>query len=339
MIFQSGGPSSPAGQLSQLCIEGSFQDATKINELSTISDVITTEIEHINAEALKELEKTGCNVQPTAQTLLTIQDKFLQKVHLQANGVPLADFTETPNIASAHDAGVQFGYPFMLKNKKMAYDGKGNAVVHNAADVESAFIKLGGTELYAERMVPFIAELAIMVVRTSTGVLEYPVVETVQKDNICHIVTAPAQISPLAMKAAQAVALSAVNSFEGRGVYGVEMFLLNDDSVLLNEVAPRFATYVINCFKRSTLDSAIDDARWWAMILPACLHVCMSACLYVCMFTCLHVCMPVCLPAWMAVSSRYLYSAPSPCSPCGILHHSIGCDLFICILFYSLPPP
>ncbi|KAJ1415345.1 ATP-grasp domain-containing protein, partial [Ochromonadaceae sp. CCMP2298] len=233
------GPSSPAGQLSHLCIEGSFTDAGKVKELSSISDVVTTEIEHINADALAELEATGHVVQPTSQTLRIIQDKYEQKVHLAASDIPLPEFMSTPDVKAAELAGLRFGYPFMLKNRKLAYDGKGNAVVRTPEEVGLCFGKLGGSEIYAEKWAPFIKELAVMVVRTREGVVSYPVVETVQTDNVCHIVTAPAQISPSALLAAEAVASRAISCFQGYGVYGVEMFLMNDETVLLNEIAPR----------------------------------------------------------------------------------------------------
>lgn len=234
-----GGPGSPAGQLSHLCIEGGFRDVEKIKELASISDVITTEIEHVNTVALSELESAGKVVHPSPKTIALIQDKYQQKLLMQSVNVPLPEFMDTPDLQSATEAGLRFGYPFMLKNKKLAYDGRGNAVVKTAEDVRIQFEKLGGSDIYAEKFVPFVKELAVMVVRTSISVLEYPVVETVQRDNICHIVTAPAQISQTAMRAALTVARDAVSNLEGNGVFGVEMFLLNDDTVVLNEIAPR----------------------------------------------------------------------------------------------------
>lgn len=135
----------------------------------------------------------------------------------------------------------------MLKNRRLAYDGKGNAVVLNEEKLIDAVKKLIGPadikstslDLYAEKWVPFKKELAVMVVRTSEGVLCYPVVETIQKDNVCHIVIAPAQIPESVSAAATEAALSAIASYNGLGIYGVELFMLQDDSILLNEIAPR----------------------------------------------------------------------------------------------------
>jgi phosphoribosylaminoimidazole carboxylase len=246
-ILDPQGSNSPAGQLSNLSIEGSFQDKNnnKIKELAAISDVVTTEIEHIDTIALEELENKGHVVHPNFSTIRLIQDKYLQKNHLAEHGIPLPDYMETSTIAAAKEAGLKFGYPFMLKNKKLAYDGRGNALVKSIDTLEQAYTQLGGSldgdsDLYAEKWVPFVKELAVMVVRTIEGrVITYPVVETIQHNNICHIVIAPAQVPPPATQAALEVAHKAIASLSGAGIFGVELFLLNDETCILNEIAPR----------------------------------------------------------------------------------------------------
>lgn len=140
----------------------------------------------------------------------------------------------------------------MLKTKRLAYDGRGNFVVKTPADIPRAIMSLvgsrdsgSGNELYAEKFVEFTKELAVMVVKghhTSSpkhNLASYPVVETIQRDNICHLVIAPAQVDGLIAEKAQQLALKAVTHLEGSGIYGVEMFLLKDGSVVLNEIAPR----------------------------------------------------------------------------------------------------
>lgn len=80
----------------------------------------------------------------------------------------------------------------------------------------------------------------MIVVKTKDSVLSYPTVETVQEDSICKLVYAPARnVSDAINKKAQELARNAVAAFEGKGVFGVEMFLLEDDSILLCEIASR----------------------------------------------------------------------------------------------------
>lgn len=204
-----------------------------------MSDILTVEIEHVNVASLADLASMERTVHPNHTTIQIIQDKLRQKEFLRDRDVPIADFLDVRSVEDAKQAGEQFGYPFILKNRKLAYDGRGNTVVKDASQLESQFHRLGGVDLYAERWVSYAKELAVMVVRCKEGVLTYPVVETVQKDSVCHLVIAPANISPSLQRTALAVAESAVECFDGLGVYGVEMFLLHDDSVIVNEIAPR----------------------------------------------------------------------------------------------------
>ncbi len=220
-------------------IEGSFRDEAKVLELAGISDLLTVEIEHINCDALDAAIAQGTPVQPLPQTLRVIQDKYAQKVYLAARGIPLPEFCNVPDLEAAYAAGREFGYPLMLKAKRLAYDGKGNAVAKTEEDVAGAFEQLGGGDLYAEKWAPFVKELAVMVVRSASEVRPYPVVETVQKDNICHTTITPAQLSATASDKALAVASQAVAALEGAGIFGVELFLMPDDTILLNEIAPR----------------------------------------------------------------------------------------------------
>ncbi|RYH17975.1 ATP-grasp domain-containing protein, partial [archaeon] len=225
--------------MASFCIEGSFQDPHKIKELASISDVITTEIEHVNTDILEELEKAGYVVRPNARTVRLIQDKYAQKVHLAKHDIAVPDFMSTADVQEAREAGLRYGYPFVLKNRRLAYDGRGNYVVKSEEDLPLAFDTLGSSEIYAEKWVPFVKELAVMVVRTKDQIMCYPVVETVQQDSICHLVTAPAQISQTANQHAVEIATKAVSTLDGIGIYGVELFLLTDDTVVVNELAPR----------------------------------------------------------------------------------------------------
>lgn len=233
-------PNAPAGQVASQHIIGSFRDPQKIAELAQHCDVVTVEIEHVDTDALETLEKQGVAVQPSARTVRLIQDKYAQKQHFDAIGIPLAPFVDVPDEEAAYQAGETLGYPFILKAKKLAYDGRGNAVVRTKEDVPQAVKVLGGQALYAEGWIPFTKELAVMIGRGLDGsVSAYPVVETIQKDNICHIVSAPASIPTSSARQAQEIALKAISSLDGAGIFGVELFLEANGTVLLNEVAPR----------------------------------------------------------------------------------------------------
>ena len=243
------GEQSPAGQVAEMSVKGSFQDAEKIKELASKCDILTLEVEHVNAHALEDLHQKGVPVQPLPFVVKLIQDKYDQKVHLQKHGVPLPDFEKVDSEEQLHKIGEKFSYPMMLKSRFGAYDGKGNAVVPNAAGIPAAWEKLGGKEgkkLYVEKWAPFKMELAVMVARgvdetMNVSMRTYPVVHTVQRDSVCFTcLTPPVGVTQKEQELAQKIATDAIKSFgDARGIFGVEMFLLEDGGVLLNEIAPR----------------------------------------------------------------------------------------------------
>ncbi|KAI3757624.1 hypothetical protein L6452_05166 [Arctium lappa] len=232
----------PASSICHHHMVGSYDDSTTVEEFAKRCGILTVEIEHVDADTLEKLEKQGVDCQPKASTIRIIQDKFLQKVHFSGHGIPLPKFMQIDDQESAKRAGHQFGYPLMVKSRRLAYDGRGNAVAKSEEELTSAINALGGYGhgLYAEQWAPFVKELAVIVARgRSDSILCYPVVETVHRENICHIVKAPANESWKIMKLATDIASRAVASLEGAGVFAVELFLTEDGEILLNEVAPR----------------------------------------------------------------------------------------------------
>lgn len=233
---------SPAKQISNHDghVEGSFKDPAAIRELAKTCDVVTVEIEHVDTQVLEEIA-SNVPVEPHWRTLRTIKDKYAQKLHLHKHGIPTAESVELKGNDEAEIKAVsdKFGYPFMLKSKTEAYDGKGNFPVFSEKDVPAAAKALGKNPLYAEKWAKFTKELAVMVVKTKNGVLAYPTVETEHEDSICKLVFAPARVPESTRAKAEEMARKAIAAFDGKGVFGVEMFLLENGELLINEIAPR----------------------------------------------------------------------------------------------------
>ena len=225
-------------------VAGSFKDRAAIQELAKTADILTVEIEHVDTHILEEVERErGIEVQPSWRTIRTIQDKYLQKGHLQQHGVATAESIalSEPTAAELTRAAQQLGLPFMLKSRREAYDGRGNFPVRSERDFDAALKALAANkDLYAEKWAQFRMELAVMVVKTRDEVLSYPTTETIHEDSICKLTYTPARgVSPAVDRAAQELARKAVAAFDGKGVFGVEMFLLPDGTLLINEIAPR----------------------------------------------------------------------------------------------------
>lgn len=233
-------PHSPAGQVADRQIVGSFKSSRSIIKLSQNTDFITFEIELANSKILKRLQEKGLSINPSPQTLSLIKDKLKQKKFLKKNHLSTADFFQVKNEADIISAAKKFGYPLMLKARTDAYDGRGNALIKNQSDISLAINKLQGRKLYVEKFVPFIKELSVVVARSLNGdIVTYPVVETIHQNNICHLVLAPAPINLSVQEKAKKLAYDVVNYLNGAGVFAIEMFLTADNQVLVNEIAPR----------------------------------------------------------------------------------------------------
>ncbi|CAN1131994.1 Phosphoribosylaminoimidazole carboxylase, chloroplastic (Fragment) [Linum perenne] len=232
----------PASSIAHDHMVGSFDDSATVEEFAKRCGVLTVEIEHVDVATMERLEQQGVDCQPKASTIRIIQDKYLQKVHFSRHGIPLPEFMQIDDLEGAKRAGDLFGYPLMIKSKRLAYDGRGNAVAKSEDELSSAVESLGGFHrgLYVEKWAPFVKELAVIVARgRDNAIVCYPVVETIHKENICHIVKAPAVVPWKIRQLATDVARKAVSSLEGAGVFAVELFLTSDGQILLNEVAPR----------------------------------------------------------------------------------------------------
>jgi phosphoribosylaminoimidazole carboxylase len=237
IVILDKGDTAPAKQVvaSSEHIDGAFTDPGKIRQLAGNVDVLTVEIEHVGVDVLEEIHNAGkVQVHPSPSTIRTIQDKFRQKEHLLKRECSVGEFFAIENnIESIKSAVERFGSPLMIKSRTLAYDGRGNYVLKDASSAQEALSFLSDRPLYVEKWMPFVKEIAVMVVRSVSGeIRSYPAVETVHKDNICHLVFAPLRV-PGANVAQRArdIAEAAVKTFEGAGVFGVEMFLMQDGNL------------------------------------------------------------------------------------------------------------
>ncbi len=233
-------PNSPAAQVGAEQIIADLYDKSALARLAERADVVTVEIEHLDAEALAEIEKLGVAVHPSPATIRIIQDKLWQKHLLHQAHIPVASFVEVNSLQEAKSVLKAFGGKMLLKTRHGAYDGRGNALITKPQQLKRAIERFGGAKLYAEKFVPFEKELSVIIARSTNGkVVVYPVVETTHKDNICVETRVPARIDKSAAKNAQKLAHEVAKYLRGAGVFAIEMFLTKDGQVLVNEIAPR----------------------------------------------------------------------------------------------------
>ncbi len=232
---------SPAGQITHNEFTGWVDDSSTLKSFAKQCDVITLENEFIDYQQLALLEKIKKKVVPNSHIVALIQDKFLQKESFSLKQLPVADYVSVSTPRDFEKISKQLGVPFVLKSRKLGYDGYGNAFIKTKKDFEQEFRRLSSrhSKLLAEKFIDFRMELAVMVVRTKNEIRVYPVVQTIQKNHICYMVIAPAQISPKIILQAKEIAIEAVKAVDGFGIFGIELFLTKDNKILINEMAPR----------------------------------------------------------------------------------------------------
>jgi phosphoribosylaminoimidazole carboxylase len=235
------GMDSPAAQVGAVQMEGGLKDPDAIRALVEKSDVTTLEIEHVNADILIQLEDEGHNIQPSPRSLLIVQDKVTQKQHLMNHGIPVAAFAALFDWVDLAAVRSEFGDELMVKTRRGGYDGRGNYKLEeheNWDTIDTVFRGDTAGSLYAEKLVPFKRELALVGVRDMLGTIAtYPVVETIHKNNICHTVFCDSDRN--IPKAAEEIGRATISTFQGAGVFAVEMFETDDGEIIVNEVAPR----------------------------------------------------------------------------------------------------
>lgn len=264
---------SPAGRLTHAEIVGAWDDPLLLEQFAHQCDVVTLENEFVDAAILEQLEAQGVPLFPQARTLALVQDKLLQKECIAAAGLRVPAFCRVDSPAALPAVAARLGWPLLLKARRNGYDGYGNATLRDPQDIAPAWERLtrGGSSLLAEAFVPFVRELAVMVVRTRDGATRaYPVVETVQRQHICHIVRAPAPISAAEAAEATALAVAAVKAIDGVGIFGVELFALADGHMLFNELAPRphnSGHYTIEACVASQFENHLRAVLGWPLAL------------------------------------------------------------------------
>lgn len=223
----------PAVAIAQNTIFAPIDDAAATATLAMGCDVVTFENEFVNLAALAPLAKQGVCFRPSLQVLSPLLDKYHQRQYLQQIGLPV------PKFATLEDISDAWQFPLVLKSRRHGYDGQGTFIVKDAEALQHLASKDKETFLI-EEFIPFEKELAIIAARSPNGeIVTYPVVETQQKNQVCHTVIAPADISIYVDCQVQEIAYSLLNSLQAVGVFGIELFLTRDRQVLVNEIAPR----------------------------------------------------------------------------------------------------
>jgi 5-(carboxyamino)imidazole ribonucleotide synthase len=235
------GADAPAAQVCDGHLRAPLDDPAAIAELARRSDVVTLEWENADVDALRALP-SDVRLHPGPHVLEAAQHRVREKDAARRMGLPTADYRAVGSLDELRAALAEIGAPAVLKTARWGYDGKGQAVIRDPAEAEAALDALGGagTELILEAFVPFVMELSVVCARTEAGeTASFPVGENVHVGGILDTTVVPARIPESVAREARRIAEAMAEGLGVVGVLGVEMFLEEDGTLRVNEVAPR----------------------------------------------------------------------------------------------------
>lgn len=212
---------------------GDFNDYDTVLNFGKDKDVITIEIEHVNADALEELEKQGKKVIPNSKIIKTIQQKILQKKFYQENQIPSPDFQVIQN-----QSELDFPLPFVQKLNTGGYDGKGVQLIRTEKDLEN----LWDVPSVIESLVDIDKELSVIIAKNEDGEFRtFPVTEMVANPelNLLDFNICPTELSNDIQEQIDAIAHKFIQAADSPGLFAIELFLDKEGKVWVNETAPR----------------------------------------------------------------------------------------------------
>ena len=228
-----GAPASTAGEL----LAYAYDDPKGLDELVARAGTITYEFENVPVDSVRRIAN-DVSVFPSAQALEAAQDRLYEKRLFRELDIPTPEFHAVDSLAALERAAEELGFPFVLKTRRLGYDGKGQAVVRGAADLSQAWDELGAVPLLAEAWIAFDFEVSMIGARNvREETAYYPLTQNEHRDGILRTSRAPAGDAELT-----ALATDYHSRLTARldyvGVLALELFVAGDQ-LIANEIAPR----------------------------------------------------------------------------------------------------
>jgi len=235
-LFLDRSAETPGAQVAPSLI-GDLEDAARLRELASRSDVVTFDWENISGGALKPLEEIT-QVRPPRAALEVSQDRLAEKALFARLKIPVAAHAAIDSKQELVAASEKIGLPGVLKTRRLGYDGKGQFVLREAAQIDKAWDAIGGTGLIYEKFQAFSREVSLLGVRSAAGdTVFYPLSANTHGDGILRYSTAPFTNVQL-QRTAKRYLKRVMNALDYIGVLCIEFFVVNG-RLVANEMAPR----------------------------------------------------------------------------------------------------
>ena len=231
----------PAGQVADRVIRSEYSDIKASSELAALADVVTYEFENVDADSVSSAEKHK-PVRPSSSVLRTTQNRLHEKKALLEAGIPVANFRKVDSLKDLEDAASVLGYPMVLKTATEGYDGKGQSIIHGDHDLANSYDHLNArnVELIVEQFVSFKAEVSTICARTIDGMTAtFDPSENIHRNHILDTSIVPARIDESVSDKARIIATNIAEKLDVIGLIAVEMFVTQENDIVVNELAPR----------------------------------------------------------------------------------------------------
>jgi 5-(carboxyamino)imidazole ribonucleotide synthase len=232
-------PVCGAGHIADEHIQADYTDLSALEEMAKQCDVITLEFENIPSQSVRFLaDKT--TVFPVAESLEIAQNRDLEKQFAQKAGlqpVPYAALLKDSDLLQAADV---IGFPAILKSNTLGYDGKGQFVVNDFAELSAAYQQVGRVDCVLEKKINIRCEVSAIVARNANAELaSFPVSENQHRNSILHMSIVPARVDIEISRQAIEGASVLADAMSYVGILAVEFFVSENNVLYFNEMAPR----------------------------------------------------------------------------------------------------
>lgn len=233
------GTETPAGQVSDIEVEGDYDDIDKLKQFAHGCDVLTFEFENIPAISLEAI-RAITPIHPDPFVLEISQNRLGEKNWFEANGFPTTPFEEVKSAAEIESAVKKWKSKAVVKTLTLGYDGKGQVKVDLESDFQAVWKQIGVKSAIIEKWVDFDHEISVIVARNESGeIVTYPVFENIHRNHILDTTIFPARMEKDIKRKAREMAKTMAEKIKLIGLLTIEMFLTADGQLLINEIAPR----------------------------------------------------------------------------------------------------
>ena len=229
---------SPAGSIAERHLQADYLDNQALDELGSTCSAVTIEFENVPAQALRYLARC-CVVSPDPESVSIVQNRIREKQFLAENDFPVGPFAIIRDGQNLSRIDVSL-FPGILKSSQSGYDGKGQVRIEHANALPEAFTALGSKPCVLEKRLSLAHEVSVVLARDNLDQITFfPVAENRHEHGILDTSIIPAMLSDEIIEKARAIARQIAIRLNYAGILCVEFFILDNDQILVNEIAPR----------------------------------------------------------------------------------------------------